>query len=43
MRIKRRRTHHKTGKVETKSVYATTSLSPEQASPPQLAELAQNH
>ncbi|WP_405876992.1 transposase [Streptomyces sp. NBC_01136] len=43
MQIKRRRTHHKTGKVETKTVYAITSLPPEQASPPQLAELAQNH
>ncbi|MFF2430931.1 transposase [Streptomyces mirabilis] len=43
MEIKRRRTHRKTGKVETKTVYAITSLPPEQASPPQLAELAQNH
>ncbi|GHE14068.1 hypothetical protein GCM10010339_83420 [Streptomyces alanosinicus] len=41
--IKRRRTHRKTGKVETKTVYAITSLPPEQAGPPQLAELAQNH
>ncbi|MFF4465125.1 transposase [Streptomyces mirabilis] len=31
------------GKVETKTVYAITSLPPEQASAPQLAELAQNH
>ncbi|MCT9010984.1 transposase [Streptomyces rhizosphaerihabitans] len=43
MQIKRRRTHHKTGKVETKTVYAITSLPPERASPAQLAELAQNH
>ncbi|WP_406729442.1 ISAs1 family transposase [Streptomyces sp. GD-15H] len=41
--IKRRRTNRKTGKVETKTVYAVTSLPPEQASPPQLAELVQNH
>ncbi|MDX3763037.1 ISAs1 family transposase [Streptomyces sp. AK02-04a] len=43
MEIKRRRTHRKAGKVETKTVYAITSLPPEQASPPRLAELAQNH
>ncbi|MEU9385341.1 ISAs1 family transposase [Streptomyces sp. NPDC048279] len=43
MEIKRRRTHRKTGKVETKTVYAVTSLPPEQASPQQLAELVQNH
>lgn len=43
MEIKRRRTHRKTGKVETKTVYAITSLPPEQASPTQLAELVQNH
>lgn len=43
MEIKRRRTHRKTGKVETKTVYAITSLPPEQASPAQLAELIQNH
>ena len=43
MEIKRRRTHRKTGKVETKTVYAITSLPPEQASPAQLAELVQNH
>ncbi|MGO4423346.1 hypothetical protein AB4Z54_32825 [Streptomyces sp. MCAF7] len=41
--IKRRRAHRKTGKVERKTVYAITSLPPEQAGPPQLAELAQNH
>jgi len=43
MQIERRRTHHKTGKAETKTVHAITSLPPEQAGPPQLAELAQNH
>ncbi|MFJ3552051.1 ISAs1 family transposase [Streptomyces sp. NPDC090114] len=43
MEIKRRRTHRKTGKVETKTVYAITSLPPEQASPTQLAELIQKH
>ena len=43
MEIKRRRTHRKTGKVETKTVYAITSLPPEQASPAQLAELVRNH
>ncbi|MFF1732928.1 transposase [Streptomyces sp. NPDC058247] len=43
MEIKRRRTHRKTGEVETKTVYAVTSLPPEQAGPPQLAELVQNH
>lgn len=43
MEIKHRRTNHKTGKVETKTVYAATSLPPEQASPAQLAELVQNH
>lgn len=43
MEIKRRRTNRKTGKAETKTVYAVTSLPPEQASPTQLAELVQNH
>ncbi|MEU9190656.1 hypothetical protein AB0D14_40325 [Streptomyces sp. NPDC048484] len=43
MEIKRRRTHRKTGKVETKTVYAVTSLPPEQASPARLAELVQDH
>ncbi|WP_265568689.1 ISAs1 family transposase [Streptomyces hygroscopicus] len=42
MEIKRRRTHRKTGKAETKTVSPITSLPPEQAGPPQLAELAQN-
>ncbi|MEU4615252.1 transposase [Streptomyces umbrinus] len=43
MEIRRRRTHRKTGKTETKTVYAITSLAPEQGSPVQLAELIQNH
>ncbi|MFI7097081.1 ISAs1 family transposase [Streptomyces lydicus] len=43
MEIKRRRTHRRTGKVQTKTVYAVTSLSPEQAHPAQLAQLVQNH
>ncbi|MFF8374456.1 ISAs1 family transposase [Streptomyces lydicus] len=43
MEIKRRRTHRRTGKVQTKTVYAVTSLSPEQARPAQLAQLVQNH
>jgi predicted transposase YbfD/YdcC len=43
MEIKRRRTHSKTGKVETKTVYAVTSLTPERVSPAQLAELVHNH
>ncbi|MFD7057528.1 ISAs1 family transposase [Streptomyces mirabilis] len=43
MEIKRRRTHRKTSKVETKTLYAITSLPPEQASPAQLAELVGNH
>ncbi|MGP4013854.1 hypothetical protein [Streptomyces sp. 4N124] len=41
--IKRRRTHRKTGKTETKTVYAITGLAPEQGDPVQLAELIQNH
>ncbi|MFI0226371.1 ISAs1 family transposase [Streptomyces lydicus] len=43
MEIKRRRTHRKTDRVETKTVYAITSLPPEQADQAQLAELVQNH
>ncbi|WP_084713105.1 transposase [Streptacidiphilus rugosus] len=43
MEIKRRRTNRKTGKVETKTVYAVTSLTPEQATPAQLAQLVQEH
>ncbi|WP_314220356.1 ISAs1 family transposase [Streptomyces zaehneri] len=41
--IKRRRTNRKTGKVQTKIVYAITSLTPDQANPSQLAELIENH
>ncbi len=41
--IKRRRTNRKTGKVETKTVYAVTSLAPDQADPARLAELVQGH
>ncbi|WP_234435967.1 ISAs1 family transposase [Streptomyces sp. NRRL S-813] len=43
LEIKRRRTHRKTGKAETKTVYVITSLPPEQADPAQLAKLIQNH
>jgi predicted transposase YbfD/YdcC len=43
MEIKRRRTHRKTGKVETRTVYAVTSLPPDQAGPARLAELVQDH
>ncbi|MGW2617586.1 ISAs1 family transposase [Streptomyces sp. NPDC001500] len=43
MEIKRRRTRRKTGRVETKTVYAITSLPPAQAGPEQLAELVRNH
>lgn len=43
MEIKRCRTHRGTGKVQTKTVYAVTSLSPERARPTQLAQLVQNH
>ncbi|MEX3101916.1 MULTISPECIES: ISAs1 family transposase [unclassified Streptomyces] len=43
MEIRRRRTNHKTGKAETKTVYAVTSLPPEQAGPARLAELVRSH
>ncbi|MFI7295552.1 hypothetical protein [Streptomyces sp. NPDC050121] len=43
MEVKRRRTHRKTGKVETETVYVATSLPPERAGPAQLAELVQDH
>ncbi|WP_329557153.1 hypothetical protein [Streptomyces sp. NBC_00696] len=43
METKRRRIHRKTGKVETKTFHAVTSLPPEQAGPAQLAELVQDH
>ncbi|WP_405721020.1 ISAs1 family transposase [Streptomyces sp. NBC_01537] len=41
--IKRRRVNTKTGKVQTKTVYAVTSLTPGQAGPARLAELIQGH
>jgi predicted transposase YbfD/YdcC len=41
--IKRRRVSTKTGKVQTKTVYAVTSLTPCQADPARLAELVQGH
>lgn len=41
--IKRRRVNTKTGKVQTKTVYAVTSLTPGQADPARLAELVQGH
>ncbi|MER5916013.1 ISAs1 family transposase [Streptomyces sp. NPDC001982] len=41
--IKRRRVSTKTGKVQTKTVYAVTSLTPDQADPARLAELIQGH
>ncbi|MEU6497091.1 ISAs1 family transposase [Streptomyces sp. NPDC046984] len=41
--IKRRRVNTKTGKVQTKTVYAVTSLAPGQADPARLAELLQGH
>jgi predicted transposase YbfD/YdcC len=41
--IKRRRVNTKTGKVQTKTVYAVTSLTPGQADPARLATLVQGH
>ncbi|WP_198359610.1 ISAs1 family transposase [Streptomyces fildesensis] len=41
--IKRRRVNTKTGKIQTKTVYAVTSLTPDQADPARLAELVQGH
>ena len=41
--IKRRRVNAKTGKVQMKTVYAVTSLTPDQADPARLAELIQGH
>ncbi|MGW4519333.1 ISAs1 family transposase, partial [Streptomyces sp. NPDC004393] len=43
IRIKRRRVNHRTGRIQTKTVYAVTSLSPERAGPARLAELVQDH
>jgi predicted transposase YbfD/YdcC len=41
--IKRRRVNAKTGKVQTKTVYAVSSPTPGQADPARLAELVQSH
>lgn len=41
--IKRRRVSKKTGKIQTKSAYAVTSLTPDRASPARLAQLVQGH
>ncbi|MFD5065951.1 ISAs1 family transposase, partial [Streptomyces sp. NPDC058394] len=41
--IKRRRVDKKIGKVQTETVYAVTSLAPDQASPARLAEPVQDH
>jgi predicted transposase YbfD/YdcC len=43
IQIKRRRTSRKTGKTTMKTVYIITSLTPELATPAQLAELIRNH
>jgi predicted transposase YbfD/YdcC len=43
VQIKRRRTDRKTGKTTVKTVYAVTSLTAEQATPPQLARLVRDH
>ncbi|WP_371611831.1 ISAs1 family transposase [Streptomyces clavifer] len=41
--LKRRRLHRKSGKVSIKTVYAVTSLSAEQATPAQLANMIRSH
>jgi predicted transposase YbfD/YdcC len=43
VQIKRRRTDRKTGKTTVKTVYAVTSLTAEQATSAQLAELVRDH
>jgi predicted transposase YbfD/YdcC len=43
IQVKRRRVNRQTGKVQTKTVCAVTSLSPEQAGPAYLAELVPGH
>ncbi|MET9386193.1 ISAs1 family transposase [Streptomyces sp. NPDC002928] len=43
LQIKRRRTDRKTGKTTVKTVYAVTSLTAEQATAAQLAELVRDH
>lgn len=43
VQLKRRRTDRKTGKTTIKTVYAVTSLTAEQATPAQLAQLIRDH
>ena len=43
MEIKRRRAHRKTGKVQTKTVHAITSLPPEQAARDNSPNCSRNH
>jgi predicted transposase YbfD/YdcC len=43
IQIKRRRTDRKTGRTTVKTVYAVSSLSAEQATPAQLAQLVKGH
>lgn len=43
VQLKRRRLHRKSGKVSIKTVYAATSLSAEQATPAQLANMIRSH
>ncbi|MFG2236836.1 ISAs1 family transposase, partial [Streptomyces sp. NPDC048723] len=43
VQLKRRRLHRKSGKVSIKTVYAVTSLSAEQATPAQLANMIRSH
>ena len=43
IQLKRRRVHRRTGKITIKTVYAITSLTAEQATPAQLAELIRDH
>ncbi|MFI7020727.1 ISAs1 family transposase, partial [Streptomyces sp. NPDC050164] len=43
MEIKRRRVNRATGKIKSKTIYAITSLTSEQADPARLAELVQDH
>lgn len=43
IQVKRRRTDRRTGKTTSKTVYAVTSLTAEQATPAQLAKLIKDH
>ncbi|MFD4397767.1 transposase [Kitasatospora sp. NPDC058478] len=43
VQVKRRRTDRKTGKTTIATIYAVTSLTAEQATPAQLAQLIRNH